>query len=80
MSKRGVDSDATFSDDGFALGLAYLLRVLKQQKLFKLTERVAGDFPHHGDTISSEGRKRLQRHLAHEYALFGELQKLGKPF
>lgn len=52
----------------------------KQQKMFKLTERVDGDFPHHGDAISSEGRKRLQRHLAHEYALFGELQKLGKPF
>ncbi|QDZ18172.1 subunit 7 of WASH complex [Chloropicon primus] len=34
LSKRGVDSEATFSDDGFALGLAYLLRVLKQVKVF----------------------------------------------
>ena len=34
LSKRGVDSEATFSDDGFALGLAYLLRVLKQMKVF----------------------------------------------
>ena len=34
LSKRGVTEDATFSDDGFALGLAYLLRVLKQMKVF----------------------------------------------
>ena len=34
LSKRGVDSEATFSDDGFALGLAYLLQVLKQMKMF----------------------------------------------
>ncbi len=34
LSKRGVDSEATFSDDGFALGLAYLLRVLNQMKVF----------------------------------------------
>lgn len=34
LSKRGADSEATFAEDGFALGLAFLLRVLGQSKAF----------------------------------------------
>lgn len=39
-------------------------------------EKHTGDFPHHTDTVSHEGRRRLQRHLKHEYALYGQLKKL----
>lgn len=34
-----------------------------------------GDFPHHHDTVSDEGRQRLKRYLNHEYVLHEELRK-----
>jgi hypothetical protein len=34
-----------------------------------------GDFPHHRDTVSSEGRARLKKYLAHEYALQDQLRQ-----
>ena len=41
-------------------------------------EKHTGSFPHHDDTVSPEGRKRLEKHLTHEYALLGELKKLER--
>jgi hypothetical protein len=44
---------------------------------FKLAKEVhTGRFPHHDDEPSREGRSRLRRHLAHEYALHEELERL----
>ena len=34
-----------------------------------------GNFPHHLDTVTKSGRKRLEKYLAHEYALQDELRK-----
>ena len=37
-----------------------------------------GEFPHHYDQVSPAGRKRLERHLRHEYALRDEIRRIAR--
>ncbi|GBG71173.1 hypothetical protein CBR_g8475 [Chara braunii] len=49
LHKRGRDSNgANFTDDGFALGIAYVLRVLGQDKLFDSLHWFASARKHYG--------------------------------
>merc|ERR1711865_426852 len=34
-----------------------------------------GHYPHHDDTVNDEGRARLRKYLAHEYALHEKLRR-----
>jgi WASH complex subunit 7 len=63
MEKTVKGSEAYFTDDGFALGLAYILAILKQDRAF--------DSLHWWDAVA--------RHQADELAKFaGELAALSK--
>jgi WASH complex subunit 7 len=35
MTRKGKEKEGIFTDDGFALGVAYILKILRQNKHFK---------------------------------------------
>jgi hypothetical protein len=67
-----VVNSETCDDD-----IAAIPRWLGQNASMAAVEAHTGSFPHHEDTVSAEGRRRLRRHLAHEYAFISELEALS---